>query len=83
MEPGRAIIRLVADLDSSRTREQPGKDTTEEWRHAGKDLNSSYDAIKDTSDGGVLNTEVVHVIETHNYAFGVIAIRVKVQPTGP
>ena len=43
--------------------------------------NSRYGAMKDASDGRVLSTEVVCVVETYNYAFGVITIQAKVQPT--
>ena len=52
-------------------------------RHAGEDLNSDYGVWRMASDGGVLNTEVVRIVQAYNYAFGVIAIRVKVHPTEP
>ena len=41
---------------------QLGRDDTQGRRQAGKDLNSDYGAMRMTSDGGVLNTEVVRVV---------------------
>ena len=49
----------------------------------GRTFNSYYVITKDTSYGVVLNRKVVRVVETYNYAFGVIAIRVMVQTAEP
>ena len=79
MEPGLAIIRLVSRLEPRRTRKE--LIIRQRQQQAGKDLDSDYGHEDDL--GGVLKHGSCVSSKTCNHAFGVIAIRVKVQLTGP